>query len=74
MIHYQDKELADNIRSHINASNSFTYFWFRDMCLDAERRGILSINKNESQPFWYDTSQVIFTEMGQKLLVQVDTH
>ena len=62
---YGDRELVENIMDPAR----WLCFWYRDMCLDAERRGLVAINRtlDENPPFWWETSQVVLTARGQEL-------
>ena len=65
MIHYNDRELVENIKD----PPRWPWFWFRDMSLDAEQRGLVAINRapDENPPFWWDNIQVVLTAKGQEL-------
>ena len=65
MYHYNDRELVENIMD----PTAWLYFWYRDMVLDAEQRGLVTVNRapNENPPFWWETSQVCLTASGQGL-------
>jgi hypothetical protein len=65
---HSDRELVEGIVERIQA-RSFLWFWFRDMCLEAERRGLVAIAvaSDGSSPFWWDTSRVTLTQAGQGL-------
>jgi len=65
MYHYNDGELVEKIMD----PTAWRWFWFRDMCLDAEQRGLVTINRSpdENPPFWWAPSQVVLTAKGQEL-------
>lgn len=69
MFHHTNKDLVERVMAHIAGSQKMPWFYFRELCLDGEQRGLIEIRgrDEENPPFWWDAGQrVSVTEAGKE--------
>lgn len=67
MFHHTNKDLVERVMAHISGSQKMPWFYFRELCLDGEQRGLIEIRDRDDLPFWWDTGErVSATESGKE--------